>query len=204
MLLLDELLASASFTEAVDNLAADFRKAHGLPGVDQLGLVVPDVEKAARRLETLGIGPFLITSGSLARWDERGEPGKFRGKLGLARHHGVDLELLEPGEGSDFYRRSLDPGGGIVVQHLGFFVKNVDEKMAELNRAGHSTWVRGRINAWPCRFEFAYMDTEKTAETIIELLNFSLMGIRFKPFGSAYHFLGKLEQVIGVRCIDVG
>jgi len=61
MLLLDELLASASFTEAVDNLAADFRKAHGLPGVDQLGLVVPDVEKAARRLETLGIGPFLIT-----------------------------------------------------------------------------------------------------------------------------------------------
>lgn len=68
MLLLDELLMAENFGNAVDALAADFRKEHNLPKVHQLGLVVPDVEAAAERLENMGIGPFLISSGSLARW----------------------------------------------------------------------------------------------------------------------------------------
>ena len=118
-------------------MAADFREKYGLGRISQLGLVVPNVEESARELEEKGLGPFLISAGSLARWDERGEPGRFRGKLGLARHQGVDLELLEPGAGSDFYRQDLDPEGRIVVQHLGFFVRDVDREAEKMNADGH-------------------------------------------------------------------
>jgi len=59
MLILDELLMADNFNEAVNSLAADFRENHGLPQVHQLGLVVPGVEEAAKRLERMGIGPFL-------------------------------------------------------------------------------------------------------------------------------------------------
>lgn len=204
MLILEELLETKNFKKSVNALAAGFRKEHNLPQIHQLGLVVSDVEAAAEKLEEMGIGPFIISAGSLARWDEHGTPGRFRGKVGLARYQGVDLELLEPGEGSDFYRQSLDPEGRIVVQHLGFLVKDVDKEMERLNTAGYPTWVRGRIQAWPIAVEFAYMDTLSEAQTIIEMISFRILGIRFKPFGFAYHFLGRLEKLSGFRCIDVG
>jgi hypothetical protein len=204
MLILDELLEVKNFKESVNNLAAGFRKEHNLPQIHQLGLVVSDVEAAAEKLEKMGIGPFFISSGSLARWDERDKPRRFRAKVGIATHKGVDLELLEPGEGSDFYRQHLDPDGRIVVQHLGCHVKNVDKEMEKLNAAGYSTWVRGRIKSWPTDIEFAYMDTLSEAQTIIEMIGFHMMGLRFKPPGFAYHFLGRLEKLSGFRCIDVG
>lgn len=204
MLLLNDLLNNTNFEEAVDSIAGDFRRRYNLPTVQQLGLVVPHVETAAKELEDRGIGPFFIAKGSLARWDEYGRPGGFRGKLGLARFRGVDLELLEPGEGSDFYRADLDPDGGIVVQHLGFFVKNVDTQMTAMNRDGHPTRIRGQIRTWPFAFDFAYMDTVDTAGTIIELIRFNALGIGFKPWGGFYHFLGRLEKITGFRCIDTG
>lgn len=204
MLLLDDLLAIKNFKESVNNLAAGFRKEHNLPQIHQLGLVVSDVEAAAEELEEMGIGPFFISSGSLGRWDEHGTPRNFRGKVGLAKYQGVDLELLEPGEGSDFYKQSLDPEGRIVVQHLGFLVKDVDKEMEKLNAAGYPTWVRGKIQTWPIAVEFAYMDTLSETQTIFEMISFHMLGIRFKPFGFAYHFLGRLEKLSGFRCIDAG
>ncbi|MDJ0762407.1 MAG: VOC family protein [Myxococcota bacterium] len=203
MLLLDKLLAADNFGQAVNALAVDFRREHDLQQIHQLGLVVPDVEEAAKQLEKNGIGPFFISSGSLVRWDERGQPGRFRGKLGLATHQGIDLELLEPGEGSDFYRQHLDPSGGIVIQHLGFFVKDVDKEMGRLNTAGYPTWVRGKIEAGPFAYEFAYMDTISTAQAIIEFIQFNALGIPLRPFGLVYHLLGRLEKLLGVRCVHV-
>ncbi len=204
MLLLDDLLAAENFKKSVNNLAAEFREKHSLPQIHQLGLVVPDVEEAAKRLEMMGIGPFFISAGSLARWDEHGTPRSFRGKVGLAKYQGVDLELLEPGEGSDFYKQSLDPEGRTVAQHLGLLVKDVDKEMESLNAAGYPTWVRGKIQTWPIAVDFAYMDTLSETQTIIELISFSMLGVRFKPFGFAYHFLGRLEKLSGFRSIDVG
>ena len=203
-MLLEQLLETVDFAGAVDSLASDFREKHGLGRIDQLGLVVPSVEDAAARLETLGIGPFLISSGAPVRWEERGEPRRFKGKLGLARHNGVDLELLEPGEGSEFYRQYLDPGGGIVVQHLGFFIKQVDSRMQRMNDSGIPTLIRGRIKTGPLAFDFAYMDSVENAGFVIELIEFSAFGMRFRPPGVLYHFLGRLEKMSGLRCIDVG
>ncbi len=203
MIYLDTLLQADNFRRTVDELASDFREKYNLGPINQLGLVVPEVETAAGQLEKRGIGPFLILSGSLARWDEQGKPGHFRGKLGLARHQGVDLELLEPGEGSDFYRQDVDPEDRIVVQHLGFLVRDVDKQMKTMNDDGHPTRVRGKIKNGPLSVEFAYMDTVSTAGLIIELISFRLLGVGVKPFGPIYHFMGRLEKRCGIRCINM-
>ena len=87
MVSLDDLFKADDFIVAVDDLASDFRKEHGLPEIHQLGIVVPDVEMAAVKLEEKGIGPFFIASGSPVLWKERGEDGNFQGKLGIAYRH---------------------------------------------------------------------------------------------------------------------
>ena len=61
--------------------------------------MVPDVEAAAAALEAQGFGPFMIAAGTLPRWTERDAEGMFHGKMGVAYHDGMELELLEPGEG---------------------------------------------------------------------------------------------------------
>ena len=126
MIILEDLMSQPDFGKALDDLVPEYREQFSLPAIHQLGLVVADVEKAAIYLEDQGVPPFFIATGSPAFWTERGDKRPFRGKLGFSHHHGVELELLEPGEGSDFYRRSLDPEGRIVVQHLGFLVDDVD------------------------------------------------------------------------------
>jgi hypothetical protein len=68
----------------------------------------------------------------------------------------VELELLELGTGSDFYRRSLDSDGRIVVQHLGFLVDEVDDWAEKLRTGGYDVWVRGAIELGPAREVYQY------------------------------------------------
>jgi hypothetical protein len=203
MVLLEELLNSVAFDRAVNDLAQEFREKHGLPAIHQLGLVVPNVEAAALSLEAQGIGPFFIAHGSPVLWRERGEERSIRGKMGLAYHRGYELELLEPTEGSDFYRRSLDPEGRIVVQHLGLLVEDVDEWADRLSAAGMPVWIRGRLKMGPSQVDFAYMDTLEEAGFIIEFISWRMFGRTFKPPASLLKVGGRLEKWSGKRSIAV-
>lgn len=203
MIKLKDLLNADNFNHAVDGIAREFRERFELPEINQLGLTVSDVEKAADDLEANGIPPFFIAKGSPTMWQERGEDRSFKGKLGISYYKGVQLEPLEPGEGSDFYRQSVDPSGDIVVQHLGFLVKDVDEWAAKLNAAGYETWIRGQIKFGPSRSDFAYMDTVNDAGIIIEFISEKFWKIRFNTPASVYHLMGRIEKLTGKRCIEV-
>lgn len=199
MVFLEELVESGGFSAKVQSLALDFRRKFSLPGIHQLGLVVADVMAAAEKLERLGIGPFFLARGSPVLWRERGEELRFEGALGLAFFQGFELELLEPGQGSDFYRQSLDPGGKIVVQHLGFLVPDVDAWSKRLSEQGFPVWVRGRLKSGPLSTDFAYMDTVAETGLVIEFISWRFLGIRFSPFKSLIHTLGRMEKWSGVR-----
>lgn len=201
--MLDDLFAAADFAKAADKIAGDFRQKFGFPPIHQLGLAVPDVEKAAEVLERRGIGPFFIASGSPILWRERGSDGAFKGKLGIAYHGGLELELLEPGEGSDFYRRGLDADGRVVVQHLGFMVNDVDAWAKKLINAGYPVYVRGKLRSFPMSADFAYMDTEPGAGIVLELITWRLFGIRMNMPPAIFHGIGRLEKFIGVRSIPL-
>jgi hypothetical protein len=200
---LAELLDTQDFAGAVKCLAADFRREHGLPPIAQVGLVVPSVVTAAMELEARGMGPFFLAAGRPVLWRERGEERSFSGRLGLAYYQGLEIEPLEPGEGSDFYRQALDPEGRIVVHHLGMVVDDVDEWAGRLEAAGAPLWVRGRIKTGPLVTEFAYLDTVRPAGLVLEFISWKLFGRKVTLPPRLVHFLGWLEKSIGPRCLSV-
>jgi len=197
----DDLLKDDRLQDTVSCLAGDFRRKYKFPAVRQLGVVVPDVETAAAKLEDRRIGPFFVASDTLKFWNERGENKIFSGKLGMAVYRGYEIELLEPGVGSDFYKSCVDEKGRMVVQHLGFLVKDVDASRKELEQSGSKTWVRGQIRSFPIVTDFAYMDTVAEAGIILEFIDMKFLGIRVTPPGVIYHSLGRLEKLTGIRCI---
>lgn len=201
MIYFNDLLKDDNIDYTVSQIVKDFRKKNIFPEVRQLGVVVPDVEKAAAELEEKGIGPFFIASDTLKFWNERGESKTFSGKVGLACHKGYEIELLEPGVGSTFYKSCVDKKGRMVLQHLGFLVKDVDFYRKELEKAGCATWVRGQIKSFPIVTDFAYMDLVKQAGIILEFIDMRFLGIGVKPPGVIYHNLGRLEKLIGIRCL---
>jgi len=203
MVISEELLETTDFSATVNNIARDFREKFALPAVHQLGLVVPDVEEAASRLEKQGIGPFFIAAGSPEFWRERGEERLIRGKLGMAGYRGLELELLEPVEGSDFYSQSLDPAGRVAVQHLGLLVRDVDAWAERLARAGWPVWIRGRLRMGPLKVDFAYMDTVEAAGVVIELICWRMLGWRFKPPAGLLKAAGWAEKCSGRRSVSV-
>ncbi len=204
MIFLEDLLKKDDFAGAVDDLASDFRASHNLGKIHQLGIVVADVEKAAKHLEERGIGPFFIASGAPVFWREKNKERNVSGKLGIAYHHGVELELLEPLQGSDFYTRSLDKQGKLVVQHLGFLVKDVDASAGALEQSGTPVWVRGRLKAWPTITDFAYMDPIKKNGLIMEFISWKILGLwPVNPPAGLFHFIGRIEKWTGKRSIAI-
>ncbi|MCX7854758.1 MAG: VOC family protein [Anaerolineae bacterium] len=196
---LEELLQSPDFGAAIGNLARPFRERWGLPEVHQLGLVVPDVENAADALKKQNIGPFFIAVGAPRLWQERGQGRQVQGKMALARYRGVEVELLEPLEGSDFYTGSVDPQGRPVLHHIGFFVEDVEGWADRLVRAGYPIWVRGRLGLGPLQTDFAYMDTPGDAGVIVEFIRWRIFGVRFVPPGPVLKAIGGLERWLGFR-----
>ncbi len=203
-MLLDDIFEKSDFNSAVQAIALQSRKKLGIDmPVHQLGIVVPDVAAAAAELERKGVKPFLLMGGPAKRWTERGSEGAITSRLGFGYHQGIELELLEPGTGSDFYLRSVDKKGRPVIQHLGFLVSNVDEWARKLVDAGCRVYVRGRLGLGPLRIEFAYMDTEKEAGLILEFICHRLFGIWIKPPVWIQQLIGGIEIKTGKRCIEV-
>jgi Glyoxalase/Bleomycin resistance protein/Dioxygenase superfamily len=200
--LFDEVLNSGNIADGVDQLAHEYRASLGLSSIYQLGLAVKSVEESAARLEALGFGPFFIMDGPAKMWRERGVERHFRGKMGLAFHRGVQLELLEPGEGSDFYRQSLDPAGGITIQHLGFWVRDVEAWSQRLIDSGVQVWIRGKLKSGPLTVDFAYLDTVAQTGFVIEFLCWKLMNIPFKLPAWVAHGIGRLEKISGKRSLS--
>lgn len=201
MILFEDLLKEEDFAGAVGEIAADFRKRFALPAVHQLGIVVPDVEEAAGELEDRGIGPFFIAGGDTDFWHERYEPRSFTGKMAMAGYKGFEIELLEPGSGSDFYRQCIDGRCRPVLQHLGFIVQDVDPWASILSQAGYPVWVRGKLSAFPSSADFAYMDTVGDAGLVIEFICWKLLGLRLTPPSGVYHAIGRLQKLSGKRAL---
>jgi hypothetical protein len=201
MVFFENLWNAQDLNEAVNDLAREFREAHELPPIYQLGLVVPDVEEAAGGLEAQGVGPFFIAHGAPVFWRERGAERDIRGKLGLAHHQNLELELLEPVQGSDFYRPH--PQGKTLVHHLGLLVQDVDQWSDRLSAQGGALWVRGRLNMGPVNINFAYMDTVEEAGLVIEFISWHVLGRAFRPPVGLLKAGGRLEKWTGKRSIPV-
>lgn len=194
MLKLEDYLEAPDFDAAITALGASLRRALDLPPVYQLGLVVPDADAAAGRLAERGIPPVFTTTGAPAMCYVEGVENRSTSRLVFAYHQGYELELIEPGPGAVFYARDLDPAGGVVLQHLGFMVRDVDAWVGRLCSGGVRLMVRGRIVLGPIRVNYAYFDTREEHGIITELIAAQLFGRYLASPRPLYTFLGRFQR----------
>jgi hypothetical protein len=203
MIHLDDFLRGANWERRAASLARPLREAHAFPPLHQLGIVAPDVEQTAVALEASGFGPFCIARGAPAFWYEKGRACRVSGKMGLAYHHGLEIELLEPLAGSAFYRDALDPCGRPVVHHLGFLVDDVDAWAGKLWSEGIGIWVRGQLKTGPVKTDFVYMEPTAGNGPIMEFISWKLFDRRIKPGPAVAHTIGRIQKWTGKRCLSL-
>lgn len=190
----ERLLEAPDFAGAVAGLAHEFRRQHGLPEVYQLGLVAPNVDAATRRLERRGMGPFVVGTGAPERWEERGAARQIEGKMALAYHAGLEVELLEPAQGTRFYTADFAGPTQVLVHHIGLAVDDVDSWASRLEAVGTPTWVRGRLKLGPLRVDFAYMDSVAEAGIILEFIGWRIRSRRVTPAPGTVADARRLER----------
>jgi len=201
---IDELLSCGKVPSQEELLPAAFRSRFNLGRIHQLGLAVPSVVEAARRLEESGIGPFFIAENDMASWIERGEKKFFHGKLGMASLRGYELELLEAGRGSTFYSEFFRPDGRIALHHVGLLDHRLEERVKELNEAGIETAVRALTKVGPLTVDVAYMDAREETGVYVEFIDYRLFGIPIRPSASAMKTGARILRLLGIKQLRMG
>ncbi|MBP1724572.1 MAG: lactoylglutathione lyase and related lyase [Deltaproteobacteria bacterium] len=142
------------------------KKILGLDKVNQVGIVVRDMDRAIKNYEEIfGISfPKVVVPDYFNRV-YRGKPENFRMKIGLAMMGKLQIELIQPLEGKTIYAEFLEKWGQ-GIHHLGFDVKDLDERVAAFRGLGIGVLMSGeRVGG-----KFAYMDTEGIVGIIVELM----------------------------------
>lgn len=141
----------------------------GTDRVMQIGLVVGDIERAARAWSTiLGLPmPEIRTTdpGEVARTEYKGQPTPARAKLAFFQMGQVSVELIEPIDGPSTWRDQLDAHGD-SLHHIAFTVDGMRERLDHL--AGHDIPLvqRGEYT----RGRYAYVDATGQLGAVLELL----------------------------------
>lgn len=141
--------------------------------INQIALVVRDLDAAMRHYwEVLGVGPWKVyTYGTPLVRDMtfRGKPQEYRMRLALAQVGAMMVELIQPLSDHNLYVEHLDQKGE-GLHHIGVFVPSFDSAVAEARRQGLSVLQSGRGYGKLGDGGFAYLDTEATLGTILELI----------------------------------
>ena len=118
-----------------------------LEKVGQVGIVVKDVEQAAKYLEEkLGIGPFAFIDFTDGKAMYNGKEVPYKSKVGIYNMNGLMIEIMQPYEGNTIQNdpKYLPPGGQ-GLHHLGFFVEDAEKLAAEWKATGAKVLQR----SWP-------------------------------------------------------
>jgi methylmalonyl-CoA/ethylmalonyl-CoA epimerase len=113
-----------------------------------VGVVVKDMDKAIARLESMGLGPFKgrgdVKWGAITfKGELRGKPGEWKTKISNGQMGDVQLELLEPAEGAQALKESLDETGE-GLHHIGFLSDDVDADIARGLKQGFKIWTSSK------------------------------------------------------------
>ena len=136
-------------------------------------VVVRDVEKTTKSLsEKFGIGPWEVRQKTYPKSHAsvRGEPGECTCKFGYAKVGPITLEVVETVKGRSIYQEFLEEHGE-GLHHLGFPTPlPFDAELEKWDKMGIKALQVNRLDdpeeGW------AYMDTQKFAGFILEILSF--------------------------------
>lgn len=135
--------------------------------IDQVGVIVRDMDEAVKYYESLGIGPFKAHNVTPIGRKVRGKPADDVKNISRAAQvGGVQFELVQPVEGKSVQREFLE-GRGEGINHLAFFVDDIEKGTAELIKKGYKIISEGKFVVGG---GFAYFDTDKIGGVIFELV----------------------------------
>jgi len=148
-----------------------------VPKLGQVGIVVRDIDETIRYYkEAFGIGPWAVFEGEPAECIEKGQRITFRGRMAMAQTGRVELELIQILEGRSFHSDFLEEQGE-GIHHIGFFVKDFDERLAAVREAGIGILHQGFLKQMGLTIKYAYLDTTATGGVIIELIEQRFLGL---------------------------
>ena len=137
--------------------------------VDQVGIIVRDMDEAVEYYQSLGIGPFEALNASATDRKVYGRPADdVKNEVKIAQAGGVQLELVYPASGESIQKEFLDTKGE-GINHLGFFVDDIDKEVAKLVEKGFKVISSGKFVGGG---GFAYFDTGKVGGVLFELIQF--------------------------------
>ena len=118
MAIKEDVLAALGGVRDLERLIPhDFRERFRLAEPMQYGMVCREVSDRIAQLEALGAGPFLHVTTGPPGWRERGVARKVRTEMALGYCAAQQIELLGPGENTDFYAEKIPADGGFALHH---------------------------------------------------------------------------------------
>jgi methylmalonyl-CoA/ethylmalonyl-CoA epimerase len=135
-----------------------------------VGIVVKDIDKAMAYFESIGIGPFKV--GDQRKFtipfkgELHGKPAEWKTTISNADLGGVELELLEPTEGNQALKESLDATGE-GLHHIGFLETDLAAAEARGKKDGLKIWTKSKMQGT----NFLYFAPSETGSLAIELRN---------------------------------
>ena len=135
-----------------------------------ISVIVKDMNKAIQFYQSMGIGPFPPIIGpegtvTLSEKKVRGKPAEYQIDLREAKVGDLTLEIIQPLEGETPVKEFLKKKGE-GVQHIGFFVDDLDKETAKLAKKGFNITQSGKSP----KVKWAYYDTDKVGGVSIELM----------------------------------
>jgi catechol 2,3-dioxygenase-like lactoylglutathione lyase family enzyme len=138
----------------------------GLGPIEQVAYVVKDMDSATRRYAAL-FGPFVVSDQKLEGCSYRGRNADISLKMAVNNSSPVEIELLQPVEGSSPLSEHLETHGE-GLHHVRFRVQRIDEKLDELRKRGFEPVLYKRFGP---EVAFAYVETPpEFGGHVIELL----------------------------------
>ena len=135
--------------------------------VDQVGVMVRNMDKAIEYFQSLGIGPFEPLNVTAIDRKVYGKPADDVHNLARAAQLGpIQFELLQPISGESVQKEFLEKHGE-GINHLAFFVDDIDKEVAKLEEKGFESISSGKFAEGG---GFAYLDTDKVGGIMFELI----------------------------------
>jgi hypothetical protein len=143
--------------------------------IGQIGLVVKDLESAMESFWwTAGIGPWSIFSASAPPLSciYHGHPANYKVRMAMAMSGPVVMELIEYISGDTIHRDFLATGRQ-GVEHVGIYVADLEEALQPYLDRGIGILQRADGMGVSGDGRYAYLDTEASMGTILELIQSS-------------------------------
>ncbi len=142
-----------------------------LKTITQIGLVVPDLEKAVQGMEHIfGVQPARYGTTPQNNKFYRGEPGDFSAKMAFYDFANIEIELVEPQKGDSIWGEFLNSGKQ-GLHHLRFSIDSMEDTVRDMRERGSSIAMEGESVRQIPGLRWAYFDTENPLGWIIEVLN---------------------------------